>query len=329
MPACSVPAAAGATPETPSPAIPDASAAALPTPGEATPSAIAARTAPPPATTADALLRLAATRLGAAGVEQPVREARLLLRLALGLDAAGLLGRDRAAPVPAPALATFEALLARRAAREPMALLTGRQGFWTLDLAVSRATLLPRADSETLVEAALARFPGGCARVLDLGTGSGCLLLAVLAAWPGAWGVGLDLAPDAAALAAGNAATLGLAGRSAFLAGHWAAPLAGRFDLVLCNPPYIRSDELPGLMPEVRLHEPARALDGGTDGLDAHRAVLGALPDLLTPGGCAILELGLGQAPAVTALALAAGLRPNGTRRDLGGIERAIMLAPG
>ena len=277
-------------------------------------------------TTPDALLRRGAARLAAAGVEAPTREARLLLAHAFGLSDAALL-RDRHAPLPpGTGLARFDALLERRAAREPMALITGRQGFWTLDLAVSPATLVPRADSEALVEAALARFPGGTARVLDLGTGTGCLLLAVLGEWPQAWGLGVDLSPEAAALAAGNARRLGLAARSAFLAGSWAQPLSGRFDLVLCNPPYIESGALPGLMPEVRLHEPSRALDGGPDGLDAYRAVLGVLGRLLTPDGAAVLELGAGQAAPVAALALRAGLTVASVRADLGGVARALVL---
>ncbi len=283
-----------------------------------------------PAPTLAAWLRAAAARLADAGLDAPVREARLLLRLGLGLSEVDLL-RDARGPVPPGDLPRLDALLERRAAREPLALLRGEQGFWTLDLAVSAETLVPRADSEALVEAALLVLPdpGGAARVLDLGTGTGCLLLAVLAERPGAWGVGVDLNPAAAALARDNARRLGLHGRCATLAGSWADALRGRFDLVLCNPPYIPSAVLPTLMPEVRLHEPARALDGGADGLDAYRAVLAALPGLLAPGGAAVLELGIGQAPAVTALAASRGLRVRGLRADLGGVDRALVLEEG
>ena len=181
-------------------------------------------------------LRATADRLAAAGIEDALFEARMLIWHVLGLAPGAV--PDRAAAVDAVAL---EALVARRCAREPMALILGRQGFWTLDLAVSRDTLIPRADSEAVVEAAMAARPDVAAvrAVLDLGTGTGCLLLAALVAFPAAWGVGVDRVPAAAALAARNAATNGLAGRAAFLAGDWAGAIAGRFDLVLSNPPYI------------------------------------------------------------------------------------------
>lgn len=253
-------------------------------------------------------------------------EARLLLAEAMGVDQSALL-REPRAPVTPPAAARFGEMLRRRLAHEPMAFLLGRQGFWTLELEVSPETLIPRADSEAIVEAALAVLPSPGGWVLDLGTGTGCLLLAVLSERPDAFGVGVDLAPGAAALAARNAAANGLAGRAAFLAGDWATALSGRFDLVLSNPPYIESAAIPGLMPEVAAHEPARALDGGVDGLDAYRRIVAALPDLLQPQGCAVLELGLGQRAAVSALAEAAGLAIRGCHADLGGVERALVLA--
>jgi release factor glutamine methyltransferase len=165
--------------------------------------------------------------------------------------------------------------------------------------------------------------------VLDLGTGTGCLLLAVLAERPQAFGVGVDLVPGAAALAAGNAARNGLADRAAFLAGDWAASLSGRFDLVLSNPPYIESAAIAGLMPEVARHEPRSALDGGADGLAAYRHLAAILPGLLAPGGAAVLELGAGQRRAVEALARGAGLVPSACRMDLGGVERALVLRAG
>ncbi len=284
----------------------------------------------PASATIAGLLRAGAAVLADAEVESPAREARLLLAHALGASLSDLL-RDRNSVVDA---AGFAVLLARRAAREPMALIVGRQGFWTLDLAVSPDTLVPRADSEALVEAALLHRPDRAEvrRVLDLGTGTGCLLLAALSEFPGAWGLGVELSPDAARLARDNARACGLGRRTAILCASWddaIRPGAGGFDLVLCNPPYIASAEVAGLMPEVALHEPRRALDGGADGLGCYRRVVAALPGLLAPGGVAVLELGAGQGGAVRALAAGAGLSHLGTRDDLGGVPRALVLAAG
>ena len=280
-----------------------------------------------PAGTIGFFLCQAGQRLRGAAIEAPRLEARRLLAHVLNKSEEALL-RDPRAPVPADQAQQFAALLARRIAHEPFAYLTGRVGFWTLDLEVSPATLIPRADSESLVEAALEACPDKDAalHVLDLGTGTGALLLAVLSELPAASGVGVDLKPEAAALAARNAARLGLAGRARFLAGDWAAALAGRFDLVLCNPPYIESAVIPGLMPEVAHHEPTSALDGGADGLSAYRRIIADLPRLLAPHGVAVLELGAGQQAAVEALAKAAGLTPEACRADLGGIPRALVL---
>ena len=273
------------------------------------------------------LLAEATRRLADAGVEAPGREARRLLGHALGLSQAGLLA-ERDGLVEAPA---FFGLVARRAAREPLALILGRRGFWTLDLTVGPATLIPRPETETLIEAAIAQFADRRAvrRVLDLGTGTGCLLLAALGEFASAWGVGVDSTEAAVKLARGNAESLGLGGRAGFLCGDWGASLAARFDLVLCNPPYVRTADIPRLMPEVARYEPARALDGGADGLAAYRRLLPALPALLAPDGLAILELGAGQAEPVGALARGAGLDVAGLRHDLGDTARAILLRPG
>ena len=276
--------------------------------------------------TVGAALRRTVEALAEAGIDGAQHEARLLLAHALDRPPSSLVDRDQA--IEADGL---EALLARRVAHEPMAYILGRQGFWTLDLAVTPATLIPRADSETLIEAALEAFPdrGRVRHVLDLGTGSGCLLLAALSEFTEAAGVGVDISQDAALVALMNARECGLAGRAALLVGRWGDALAGRFDLIMSNPPYIETGDIPGLMPEVARHEPRLALDGGSDGLDAYRTILERLPALLVPGGRAFLELGAGQAAAVGTLAEQAGMRVEAIRPDLGGHLRAIVLSPG
>jgi release factor glutamine methyltransferase len=281
-----------------------------------------------PAGTVGFFLCRAGQHLRAAAIESPRLEARLLLSHAMGCRQEDLL-RDPRAAVPPEAAARFADLLRRRLDRAPIAHLLGCQEFWSLPFAVSPATLIPRADSEALIEAALEVFPDRATarRVLDLGTGTGCLLLAALSEFPAATGLGIDRVPAAAALARDNAARLGLGDRARFVVANWAAPIAGRFDLVLSNPPYIESATIPGLMPEVARHEPASALDGGADGLEAYRAIIAALPGLLAPGGRAVLELGQGQQAAVQAIALARGLHVLGCRPDLGGVPRALTLA--
>lgn len=274
-----------------------------------------------PLTCADAL-RAGTRELASAGVPEPGLDARRLLAHALGV-APERLTLLLPEPMPLAAGAAYDAALTRRTARQPVAQITGERLFWGRAFRVTPDTLDPRPETETLVAAALgAPFR----RVLDLGTGTGALLLAVLAECPEATGVGVDLAPAAAALAARNAAANGLAGRATFLCGHWAEAIAGRFDLVLSNPPYIETEAVPGLMPEVARFEPVLALDGGADGLDAYRHLVRVLPRLLAPGGRAVLEIGQGQRPAVEALALAAGLLPVAARQDLGGIDRAVVL---
>jgi release factor glutamine methyltransferase len=255
--------------------------------------------------------------------DNPRLEARLLLAHALGVTQNDLIGD----PNQQIDTTRFGTLLDRRAAREPLAFLVGHREFWSMEFQVSPATLIPRPDSETLIEAALAAFADRPApkNILDLGTGTGCLLLALLKEFPSAFGIGLDLGPDAAALAKANAARLGLADRSAFVVGDWTNPILGRFDLIISNPPYIPGPDIEILMPEVGRHEPRRALDGGSDGYDAYRTILPRLPHYLEPRGTAILELGFRQATYVRLLAREAGLEGS-IRLDLANIPRAIVL---
>jgi release factor glutamine methyltransferase len=267
-----------------------------------------------------ATLRDAAARLAGASAT-PRLDAELLMAHALGVSREALL-LDPICPVPA----SFEALLARRAASEPVAYIIGHKPFWTIDLAVTPAVLIPRPDSETLIEAAIDHFAGAAPRtVLDLGTGSGALLLAALDQWPGARGIGVDRSAAAIAVAQGNARRLGLADRALFVMGDWAGAIDARFDLVLCNPPYVESGA--ALPADVALHEPAGALFAGPDGMDDYRRLLPALPALIADGGVAAIEIGAEQGAAVAALAQAAGLVAS-VRRDLAGLDRCIVARP-
>jgi release factor glutamine methyltransferase len=281
----------------------------------------------PGATIGDAVARAAAL-LAEAGVAGARREARLLAALALEIDPAIVLGYPER-PLDARAGERFMALVARRAAREPLSRIGGMREFWSLSFALTRDTLDPRPDSETLVAAALDRLPDRHApwRILDLGTGSGCLLLALLSELPQAFGVGLDLAPGAAAAARRNAAALGLSGRAGFVVGSWDAAIRGPVDVILANPPYIPSAAIDDLAPEVARYEPRRALDGGPDGLDAYRLLAPAVQRLLRPGGVGLVEIGERQAGAVTALMERAGLAVEEVRQDLAGIERCVVVA--
>jgi release factor glutamine methyltransferase len=273
--------------------------------------------------TADAITQIAA-QLAAVGIEDARREARIILAAALSVDAAGLL------LLPSVPDGLAEPLVARRASREPLAYILGRKEFWGLEFAVSPATLIPRPDSETVIEAALECFPqrARAQTILDLGTGTGCLLLSALSEFKSAFGIGLDISPEAARLAASNARALGLSHRSAFAVSDWTAPLAGaKFDLLLSNPPYIAGPEIAGLMPEVGKFEPASALDGGPDGLAAYRAIIGALPGILADSGVALLELGINQAEPVAEMAQAAGFRTD-FRQDMANIPRVVLIRP-
>lgn len=273
-----------------------------------------------------AALDAVAALLARCGVEDARRDARALLLAAGGFTAAELL-LDPAAKLGAAACARLRDYALRRAAREPVSRILGERGFWTQELLVAPRVLDPRPDTETLIELSLElmgerrRDP---LRILDLGVGSGAILCALLAELPEARAIGVDLSAAACAAAALNLSRCGFARRASILRGRWADALAARFDLIVSNPPYIASGELDGLEPEVRLHDPRLALDGGADGLDCYREIAAQLPRLLAPSGAAVLEAGDGQARSLVALLAEKGLAPAGIRKDAGGRERAV-----
>lgn len=270
------------------------------------------------------LRRALADRLRAAGVSGADLDARLLCAEALALPPGTLLSDS---PILPDEAARAEALLRRRLSGEPVARILGEKEFWSLPFALSPETLVPRPDTETVVEEVLARLPERAAplRMLDLGTGTGAILAALLVEYRDAFGVGVDRSLDAARTAQLNLARLGLDARARILVGDWGSALRGPFDVVVSNPPYIPSAEIATLDVDVRAHDPRAALDGGADGLGAYAAIAAALPALLAPGGLCVLELGMGQEADVAALLRTAGLDvPYPARRDLSGIARAL-----
>jgi release factor glutamine methyltransferase len=278
-----------------------------------------------------AIYREAVAALRAAGIESAALDARVLLANALGVEGSDLIVLSDKI-LPANVRRPFEALIKRRIGGEPVARILGKKEFWSREFKLSPATLVPRPETETLVEAALDLRPdrGAPLRILDLGTGSGILLAALLLEYPNASGLGVERVPDAAAMAKFNLAALGVGWRAHIVCGDWARAIDKRFDLVVSNPPYIASDDLAGLSREVREHDPRRALDGGRDGLDSYRIIIGDLNRLLATGGLAILELGAGQEPAVANIARHAQVIVNGPARcDLSGHPRALVLAKG
>ncbi len=280
-----------------------------------------------PPLTLGGLRRQLATRFGAAGIDSPDLDAALLIAHALGLTTADVRLRG-ADPVAPEALPRIEAYAAQRLSGMPVARLVGEKEFWSLSFALSPETLVPRPDTETVVEAALATIADRAAplRILDLGTGSGAILAALLVELPAAVGIGVDQSEGAARTARDNLARAGLQGRGTVIVGDWASALGGGFDLVVSNPPYIPSIDIVGLAIEVRENDPLAALDGGADGLSSYRIIAAEAPRLLKAGGHLVLELGIGQEAEVAALAGAAGLAVTGpARRDLGGIPRALV----
>ncbi len=279
----------------------------------------------PDTPTIGAVLTAAQARLKSAGVDTPRLDAILLLAEAGALDE----DRIRSRPdmlLTAEAVVSFEAMLQRRLRREPVSKIIGRREFWSLEFRTSPDVLDPRADSETLVAGVLAAIPDRAAalRIVDFGTGSGCLLLSLLHELPNAIGVGIDVSPPALAIAQDNADRLGMSSRCIFRLGSWGRGTEGTFDILISNPPYIESGVVPGLEPEVADYDPLLALDGGADGLDAYRALLPDMARLAAMGAFAALEVGMGQDVAVGHLLAGAGFGQIAVLPDLSGIGRVV-----
>jgi release factor glutamine methyltransferase len=278
-------------------------------------------------TVADARRALAA-KFHAAGLDSPDLDSRILVGHALGLDHAAL-AAAAARRLGADEESAIAALAGRRLTGEPVARILGYKEFWSLPLRVDAATLVPRPETETVVEAALAAIDAGGPRarklrIADLGAGSGALILALLSELQNAFGVGTDTSTKALVVARDNARRLAQT-RARFVACNMAAALRGPFDAIVSNPPYIASGDIAALAPDVRDFDPHLALDGGTDGLDFYRAIAAAAPALLAPGGVLVVELGIGQAEPVAHLFAAAGLAPSPPHPDLNGTPRALV----
>lgn len=277
-------------------------------------------------TKAGTAARALTERFAAAGIDTARLDARLLVAEVLGVEPMKVTTYPETELSPDQA-ARLDSLAARRQAREPISHILGRRGFWTLDLEVTADTLDPRPDTEALVEAVLGAVTDRQAplALLDFGTGSGCILLALLAELPQARGLGIDRSEGALAVAQRNAHANGLADRAQFRLGDWGRGLDGRFDVIVSNPPYIPDEDIAGLEPEVARYEPRTALAGGVDGLDCYRVLAPQIAALLAPGGVAGVEFGQGQAAAVAALFEGVGLTVTEVRNDLAGIERCLL----
>ena len=274
---------------------------------------------------------LMAQAFRSAGVEDAKADARILAAHALKLSRAQLISQSDRELEPRE-IDALSARAARRLRREPVSRILGEREFWGLRLTIDASVLDPRPETETVVEAALDwvttnQLRNEPLRILDIATGSGALVIALLSELPAAVGVATDKSLDAVKVARLNARRLGFAPRCMFIAADYATALRGPFDLIVCNPPYIASSDIAELAPEVRDYDPRLALDGGADGFDAHRAIVSDAPRLLTPRGRLILELGQGQADAVAEMATRAGLSVERPRADLAGISRALCAS--
>ncbi|MEM7423148.1 MAG: peptide chain release factor N(5)-glutamine methyltransferase [Pseudomonadota bacterium] len=268
------------------------------------------------------LIAEAERSLADAGISDPARDARLLMRWAMQTDGAGLTSALGEASPPA-ASEKFRDAVMRRIAREPLSHITGRRAFWNHEFRVTSDVLDPRPETETLVAEALHRGPFD--RILDLGVGSGCILLSLLASWPGVRGVGVDVSAPALAVARQNALEINVADRVRFVEGSWYEEVAGPFDLVISNPPYIRHDEMEHLSPEVTGFEPRIALTPGGDGLGAYRAIVSGASAVLNPNAMLMLEIGPTQSHEVAAVCAEAGLHVQSIIPDLDQRPRVIV----
>lgn len=282
--------------------------------------------APPETVTASSALQEATARLTAAGIEGARRDARLLLKTILPGGASALL-RDPEQILDQSELQKFETAISRRERREPVSRVIGVREFWSLPFNITPDTLDPRPDSETLIEGILDWVDDRSRplRVLDLGTGTGCLLLALLSELPAASGLGVDASENALAVARENAGNLELASRAEFDCHDWTSGLTGSWDIILSNPPYISESEAAQLEPEVADYDPPQALVAGVDGLRDYRILIPGAAELLKPSGLLALEVGRGQAEAVDSILLASGLGSHWRKRDLSGVERCCF----
>tara|TARA_B100000315_G_scaffold254809_1_gene296654 strand:- start:2167 stop:3033 length:867 start_codon:yes stop_codon:yes gene_type:complete len=279
-----------------------------------------------PTETIGAIYQQLSDELAAAGIEEPRLEARMLLSFAADIEQSRIIGypEDQLAP---ETIAKLAEIAARRKTGEPIAYITGQKEFWSLNFKVSRETLIPRPDSETLIEAVLGELPDKNAslKLLDLGTGTGCLLLALLSELPNATGLGLDINPEACDIAQVNAEILGLTSRVTIQQGDWMTGLDGEFNIIISNPPYIIESEIAALEPDVNQFEPRLALSGGIDGLAAYRSIAAQCKAHLPPHGLLAVECGMGQVADIKEIFLNNNLMVKSIHQDIANVERCIL----
>lgn len=272
-------------------------------------------------------LRWAVMKLQQERIESASLDARILLEYVLGVNREQLLF-SLELPITTEQYDRFAALVEKRVKRQPVSKIIGKREFWGINFAVNENTLDPRPDSETLIEYVLERIENRDAalRILDLGTGTGCLLLSLLSELPAAKGIGVDASEEALTVAKENAAALGLTERTDFVPGDWCSKLEGKFDIIISNPPYIPTAEISALEPEVAEFDPILALDGGADGLNCYRKIMKQLPDMLAKDGFAAFEIGMGQQNGLGAIANENGFEITGSKNDLSGIARCLIV---